>query len=154
MTIKTLLAKAVDAQIAGNTQAVEEALKQAFAQRTKSILGENYRKPSAMEMEVEEVTAILNGEEYLGNAVVNIHTFHKATRGNFSPVAGDPSEFYGDPEELEFDVVSLQLYDEDGNPLPLIFGKEAEDLIPDAEMERIGDYISSKLNEPEEPDLY
>lgn len=42
--------------------------------------------------------------------------YSPATTGNYSPIASDPSEYYGDDEELEFEITHLSWLDWEGEP--------------------------------------
>lgn len=121
MDIKELLKTAIDAKIGGDQKAFAEAMKQAVATKIGSILAVESEQ---FHDEDGDFRVIIEEYEYNGELVdidlgVKILHYQAPTQGNFSPRAMDPSEYSGDPEELEWDVVGASIIREDGSQIYL-----------------------------------
>ena len=117
-------------------------------QRLKGVT-ESFEDAANQEAEGEY---FFNLEEYDYNGTLvdaglslNIGHYQAPTQGNFSPTASDPSEYHGDPEEVEWYVVSAKLIMEDGTE-QFMAGEEAAALsFNDREQERITEYLLGQI---------
>lgn len=158
MNVKKLLGQAIEAHIAGDTAAASQAIRTAVTNKAKQMIGESERKlgkygeqlPREMdshEFLIPEVEFQLNGETYLGSAIVAVRSYIKPTAGNHSPVAPDPSTYFGDEEELEWDVVEIFNYcDEDGNFLPVLTDADAHAVFSERELDRLENQLLDMIH--------
>lgn len=153
MDIKQLLKTAIDAKIGGDQKGFNEAMKQVMAAKVGSILAEDGEPGfEGQAPQEEEGEYFFNLEEYDYNGTlvdaglsINIGHYQAPTQGNYSPVASDPSEYHGDPEEIEWYVVSANLVMEDGTE-QRISGEEAAALsFNDREQERVTEYLLGQI---------
>lgn len=126
--IRKLLNQAITAHIQGDAEATKQAFKQVVEQKARNMVAESQQEADYV-IELDDAVEY-QGQAYGAVAYVDITHYSAATQGNYSPVAGDPSEYYGDDEELEFRVVRVDLSDEDGN-VTTITGPEADNVIQD-----------------------
>lgn len=160
MDIKQLLKQAIDAKIGGDTQGFTEAMKQVMAAKVGRMVSEmsDQFADGVPQEEDGEYQYHLEEYDYNGTLVdahlnINIGHYQAATQGNYSPVASDPSEYHGDPEELEWYVVSADLIMEDGTEKHLS-GDEAANLTFNAhEQERIDDFLLNKMQSDADDDV-
>lgn len=153
MDIKQLLKTAIDAKIGGDQKGFNEAMKQVMAAKVGSILaeeGEPGMEGQAPQEEEGEHYVHLEEYDYNGTLVdaglsINIGHYQAPTQGNYSPTAPDPSTYHGDPEEIEWYVVSANLIMEDGTENKLV-GQEAAALtFNDREQERVTEELLNKI---------
>lgn len=144
MNVKDLFKQAVDAKINGDNKKFTETMKQVMASKVSKMVSEmSYDSSFAEDDERGGDVYVHVGEyEYNGELVdlgidLNIANYQAATQGNYSPQASDPSEFHGDDEELEWQIVSANLVYEDGRQETLR-GEEANNLdFTDEQVEKI-----------------
>lgn len=160
MDIKQLLKQAIDAKIGGDAQGFNEAMKQVMAAKVGRMVSEmsDQFADGAPQEEDGEYQYHLEEYDYNGTLVdahlnINIGHYQAATQGNFSPVAPDPSTYHGDPEELEWYVVSADLIMEDGTEKHLS-GDEAANLTFNAqEQDRIDSFLLDKMQSNADDDV-
>lgn len=148
MDIKQLLKTAIDAKIGGDTKGFTEAMKQVMSAKVSSMIAEQgeFGEPA----DEGEYNVVLEEYDYEGTLVdahlgINIGHYQAPTRGNFSSQAQDPSEYYGDPEELEWYVVSASLIMEDGQELRLVGEQAAALTFNEREQERIDEDLKRQM---------
>lgn len=131
MNTKDLIKQALDAQIAGDKAGFAAAMKQVVSTKTSKMVSEMAGSEDGAPAPQEEGEYIVHLESYDYNGTdvsadlgVNIGHYQAATQGNYSQRASDPSEYYGDDEEVEWNVVSATLTYDDGHEEKL-FGEEA-----------------------------
>lgn len=160
MDIKQLLKTAIDAKIGGDVTAFNEAMKQVMAAKVGSMVAEMNDQFAGQAPQEEAGDYQYHLEEYDFNGTlvdahlnINIGHYQAATQGNYSPVASDPSTFHGDPEELEWYVVSADLIMEDGTEQHLT-GDEAANLTFNAqEQDRIDQFLLDKMKADADDDV-
>lgn len=159
MDIKQLLKTAIDAKIGGDQKGFQEAMKQVMASKVGSILAEGI--PSEVNQapqEEGEYYVHLEEYDYNGTLVdaglnINIGHYQAPTQGNFSPTAPDPSTYHGDPEELEWYVVSANLIMEDGTE-QYVGGEEAAALtFNEREQDYVDNYLLNKMKTDADDDV-
>lgn len=158
MDIKQLLKTAIDAKIGGDQKGFAEAMKQVVAAKVGQIVAEQDDMGQAPAQEEGEYFFNLEEYDYNGTLVdaglsINIGHYQAPTQGNYSPTAPDPSTYHGDPEEIEWYVVSANMIMEDGTE-QLVTGEEAAALsFNDREQERVTEYLLGQINgDDDEPD--
>lgn len=141
MNVKTLIKQALDAQIQGNKEGFNGALKQVMAAKVQKLVSESWgwkknKLPSGVtktgidSYHFDEVE-LVDGD--LAEVDVTIGDFSAPTQGTYDKRADNPSEYYGDPMEFNLTIDKVQRYDEDGNKLPVLTGAEAQNAVADSE---------------------
>lgn len=159
MNVKHLLAKAINAHVAGDAEAVSQALKQAVAQKTRNLVNEAapnahgivnwwendtaYFGPYDIELSEGEVANFPAGPyEIIVSA--DAKQYGRNTRGNFSSRAADPDEYYGEEAEYELTIEAIQLFEaQDDQAIAELEGPAAAALVP----EHVCDLILAEIKQ-------
>lgn len=158
MNVKTMLAQALNAQVAGDATAVADALKQVITAKAKAVVESNGRAqvapnehgvinwweadipfygPFDLELSEGEVPGLTAGS-YEMCVSADVKVFGRRTQGNFSSVAADPDEYFG--EEPDYDVVvnAVQIFNsQDDVALLNVEGDAARNLVSEEIMDKI-----------------
>lgn len=157
MDIKTLLKTAIDAKIGGDQTGFQEAMKHVVAAKVTAMVSET-NQMGQVATEDGEYQVHLEEYDYNGTLVdalleINIGHYQAPTQGNYSPRASDPSEYYGDDEEIEWHVVSAKLIMEDGTE-QVFSGPEAAALtFNDREQERVTEDLLHQMQTKADDDF-
>ncbi len=160
MNVKNLLAQAVNAQVAGDANAVTQALKQAITQKTRSLVREAapnahgivnwwendtpFFGPYDIELSEGEVADFPAGQyEIIVSA--DAKQYGRNTVGNFSSRAADPDEYYGEEADYELNIHAIQLFEaQDDQAIAELEGSAAAALVPEHVCDQILNEIKQK----------
>lgn len=158
MDIKQLLKQAIDAKISGDQKGFQEAMKQVVSTKVGDILAEHQDEsylqcskedcvgPIEVEIDDNQVPGLEAGiyQAYVDGDVAH---FGRRTQGNFSPVAGDPDEYYGEEPDSELSMSTVYFFnyeDDSAEPLAAINGQEAQRILSPEQMDEIQRRLTDK----------
>lgn len=163
MKVKRLLKEALEAKIQGNDEAFNAAMKKAVLEKTKRLVKENGAMGDTPDetgfgigvpLMLRDVEVSIDGELQSVDVVVQVNEFEPASQGSYSWNADSDSDYHGSSAELDFTILEIHPFDEDGNPLAPIVGEEAKSLVDNAAYSRIYSTLIDRAEQPEDDDWY